>query len=114
LVGQGKAVVSSEDSLTVEWALKAIREGKTATLYVKKPVLQAILKQYWTPKRLEFAGMKPISAEQSAKVKADLNVDINGYANSVVCPRCGPDGPSMPAASQSLLSYSIEGSPELG
>jgi hypothetical protein len=89
LIGQGKTIVSSDDASTVAWALNAIREGRTVTLYVKKPVLQAILKQYWTPKRIEFAGLRPISAEQSAKVKSDFNIEIDGHANTVECPRCG-------------------------
>jgi len=89
LVGQGKSVVSSDDSSTIEWALNAVREGRTATLYVSKPVLQAILKRYWTPRRIECAGLKPISAEHAAKMKSDFNIEIDGYANSIECPRCG-------------------------
>ena len=88
VVAQGKSVVSSDDASTIEWALNAIREGRTATLYVSKPVLQEILNRYWTPKRVEFAGLKPISFEQVAKIKSDFNIEMNGYANSLECPRC--------------------------
>ena len=35
IVHQGKAVVSSEDSAIIEWAIKTIAEGRTATLYLK-------------------------------------------------------------------------------
>jgi hypothetical protein len=89
LVHQGKSVVSSDDASTIEWALNAIREDRTATLYVSKFVLQAILERYWTPKRVEFAELRPISAEQAAKIKSDFNIVIDGYANSLKCPRCG-------------------------
>jgi hypothetical protein len=89
VIDQGKSVVSSDDASKVEWALKAIREGKTATLYVSKPVLQAILKRYWTPKRIEFVGLKPIAVEDVAKIKSDFGIEIGGYANTVECPRCG-------------------------
>jgi hypothetical protein len=89
LVHQGKSVVSSDDASTIEWALNAIREGRTATLYVSKPILQAILKRYWTPKRVEFAGLRPIPADEVAKIKADFNIEMDGYANSMKCPRCG-------------------------
>lgn len=88
VVNEGKSVVSSDDASTVEWALTAVREGKTATLYVSKPVLQTILKQYWTPERIEFAGMKPISAEEIERVKSDFGIEIDGYANTLECPRC--------------------------
>lgn len=89
LVHQGKTVVSSEDSALVEWAIKAITGGRTATLYLKPTVFEAIRRWYWTPERVELVGLKPISAEQAAKVNSDFNIELDGYANSLDCPRCG-------------------------
>jgi hypothetical protein len=89
LVHQGKTVVSSEDSAMIEWVTKTIAEGRTATLYCKPTVFEAIIKSYWTPKHVEIAGLKPISLEQAARVKSDLNIKVDGYANSLDCPRCG-------------------------
>ena len=89
LVHQGKTVVSSEDSAMIEWAIKAIAEGRTATLYCKPTVFEAIRRSYWTPERAEIVGFKPISAEQAARVKSDFNIEVDGYANSLDCPRCG-------------------------
>lgn len=88
LLNEGKSVVSSDDSTTIEWAMSALRDGKTATLYVSKPVLEAILKQYWTPKRAEFVGLRPISDEEAARIKSDFKIDIGGFANTIECPRC--------------------------
>jgi hypothetical protein len=89
LVHQGKTVVSSEDSAIIEWAIKAIAEGRSATLYCKPTVFEAIRRWYWTPERAEIVGFKPISAEQAARVKSDFNIEVDGYANSLDCPRCG-------------------------
>ncbi len=89
LVHQGKAVVSLEDSALIEWAIKMITEGRTATLYLKPTVFQMIRRWYWTPERIKLVGLKPISAEKAAKVKSDFNIEIDGYANSLDCPRCG-------------------------
>lgn len=89
LVHQGKAVVSSENSAMVEWATVAIAEGRTVTLYLKPTVFEAIRHWYWTPERIELVGLKPLSAEQVERVKADFDLEIDGYANSVDCPRCG-------------------------
>jgi hypothetical protein len=89
LVGQGKAVVSSEYSAITEWAMKAIAEGKTATLYCKPAVFDTIVRWYWTPRRAEMARFKPVSAEQAARVKSDFNIEVDGWANSLDCPRCG-------------------------
>jgi hypothetical protein len=89
LVHHGKAVVSSEDSAIIEWAKKAIAEGRTATLYLKPTVFEAIRRWYWTPERAEIARLKPISAEHAARVKSDFNIEVDGNANSLDCPRCG-------------------------
>jgi hypothetical protein len=42
IVHQGKAVVSSEDSAIIDWAMKTTAEGRTATLYLKPIVYEAI------------------------------------------------------------------------
>ncbi|MGW5360114.1 hypothetical protein [Actinopolymorpha pittospori] len=89
LVHQGKTVVSSEDSAMIKWAMETITEGRTATLYLKPTVYQAIRRWYWTPERVKITGLKPISAEQAAKVRSDFNIEVDGYANSLECPRCG-------------------------
>ena len=89
IVHQGKAVVSSEDSAIIEWAFKTIAEGRTATLYLKPTVYEAIRRRYWTPERVEIARLKPISAETAARVKSDFKIEIDGNANSLDCPRCG-------------------------
>lgn len=89
LIYQGKSVVSSEDSAVVEWAIRAIRERKTATLYCKPAVYEVIRRWYWTPEHVKLAGFKPISAEQAARIKSDFNITLDGYANSMNCPRCG-------------------------
>lgn len=88
LVDQGKTIVSSDDASTVEWALNEIKAGRTSTLYTSKRVLQTILKQYWTPKRVAFSGLKPIPDEEIARIKSDFNIELDGYANSLECPRC--------------------------
>ena len=89
IVHQGKTVVSSEDSAIIEWAIKTITEGRTATLYLKPTVYQTIRRWYWTPARAEIARLKPISAEQAARVKSDFSIEVDGYANNLDCPRCG-------------------------
>jgi hypothetical protein len=89
LVHQGKTVVSSEDSALVEWTITALTGGRTATLYLKPTVFEAIRRWYWTPERVKLVGLKPISAEQAEKVQSDFNIEVDGYANSLDCPRCG-------------------------
>lgn len=88
LVHQGKTVVSSEDSAMVGWAIKTIAEGRTATLYLKPAVFDAIIRRHWTPERAAVAKLRPISAKEAGRVKSDFNIEVDGYANSLECPRC--------------------------
>jgi hypothetical protein len=88
IVHQGKTVVSSEDSAMVRWATSAIEQGTTTTLYLKPTVFEAIRRWYWTPERAKIVGMKPITAEVAARVKADFGIEVDGYANNLNCPRC--------------------------
>ncbi len=71
IVHQGKAVVSSEDSAIIDWAMKTTAEGRTATLYLKPIVYEAIRRRYWTAGRVEIAKLKPISVEKASRVKSD-------------------------------------------
>lgn len=88
LVHQGKTVVSSEDSAIIQWAIETITEDRTATLYLKPTVFEAIRRWYWTPERAKIVGLEPISTELAAKVKSDFDIEVDGYANSLDCPRC--------------------------
>jgi hypothetical protein len=89
LVKQGKTVISAEDSAIIELAMKTFEEGKTATFYLKPIVCTEIMKRYWTPERAKSVGLQPIPTEQADRIKSDFNIEIDGYANSVNCPRCG-------------------------
>jgi hypothetical protein len=89
LVKQGKTVISAEDSAIVQLAMKTFEEGKTATFYLKPIVYTEIMKRYWTPERVKSFGLQPIPTEQVDRIKSDFNIEIDGYANNVNCPRCG-------------------------
>lgn len=89
LVHQGKSVVSSEESLIVESVFRTLKEGKTATFYLSPTVYNVIQKRYWTSERREAVGLRPITDEEAEKVKAGLDIIVDGYANSIDCPRCG-------------------------
>jgi hypothetical protein len=88
-VHQGKTIVSLDDSAMVRWATRAIEQGQTMTLYLKPNVFEAIRRWYWTPERARIVGLRPVSAELAARVKTDFGIDVDGYANTLKCPRCG-------------------------
>jgi len=88
LVHQGKSVVSSEDSEMVKWAIKRIKGGEKMTLYLKPTVFDAIERWYWTPERMQLVGLEPLTPQLKKKIKNDFGIKIDGYANSLECPRC--------------------------
>ena len=89
LVHHGKTVVSSEESTIIETVFRALEEGKTATFYLKPSIFSAIQKRYWTPDRVDAVGLRPITDEEAARVKADFGIVVDGFANTINCPRCG-------------------------
>jgi hypothetical protein len=90
LVKQGKTVVSAEDSAVIELVMKTIEEGKTATFYLKDVLFTEIIrKRYSTPERATAVNFQPLSSEEAARIKADFNIELDGYSSKETCPRCG-------------------------
>lgn len=108
LVHQGKTVVSSEDSAIIKWASKKIAAGDSLTLYLKPTVFEAIRRWYWTPDRMSLAGLKPVTTETNERVKSDFGIDIDGYANSLECPRCGDHYSTYEFISQGVEEHGEE------
>jgi hypothetical protein len=89
LVKQGKVVVSAEDSMIVDAVLRATEEKRIATFYVSPAQKDEVMRRFWTHERVSAYGVKPVSEEEARRIKADLDIDVNGYSNHIVCPRCG-------------------------
>lgn len=89
LVKQGKSIISAEDSAVIELAMKTIEEGKTATFYLKEVLFAEIIKKrYRTSERARAANLQPLSLEEAARIKADFNIELDGYSSKETCPRC--------------------------
>ncbi|TMR10951.1 hypothetical protein ETD86_37495 [Nonomuraea turkmeniaca] len=89
VVKQGKTVVSGEDSMIVDAVLRATEENRKATFYVPRALHEEVMARYWTSERLKQTGTEPVSDEEARRIKAELDLDINGYSNRIDCPRCG-------------------------
>jgi uncharacterized protein YlaI len=89
LVKQGRTVISGEDSMIVDAVLRATEEKRIATFYVKRALKDEIMRRYWTPERVKESAIKPVSEEETKRIKAELSIDVNGYSNRIDCPRCG-------------------------
>jgi hypothetical protein len=89
VVKQGNIVVSGEDSMMVDAVLRATAEERKATFYVPRALHDEIMTRYWTPERVRAAELEPVSDEEARQIRAELDVEINGYSNRIDCPRCG-------------------------
>jgi hypothetical protein len=90
LVQQGKAVISGDNTSIIDLALLALKEGITATFYLKDAQFTEVLRRwYGTAQRVKSSDLHPISAEEGARIKADFNIEItDGFSSRVTCPRC--------------------------
>lgn len=90
LVKQSKTVISAEDSAIIELALRAAEEGKTATFYLKDDLFTEIIKRrYRTHGCAKTVDLQPLSPDEIARIKADFDVELDGYSSKEICPRCG-------------------------
>jgi hypothetical protein len=89
-VNAGKTVVSADNSIVIAMMLEALKHGRSATFYVAPAQAQALMRIYWTPRRVKEIGMAPVSKEERAKIESELGVKDMGpwFSNRVECP-CG-------------------------
>lgn len=89
-VNAGKAVVTADNSIVISMMLEALKRGWTATFYVPPAQAQAVMRLYWTPRRIKEIGMETVSQEERDKIESELGVKDMGpwLSNRIECP-CG-------------------------
>ena len=90
VVGGGKAVVSADDSIIVAMVQEALKNGRSVTFYVSRAQYGAVMRWYWTPRRIDETGLELISHEEKARIMSELQVPDMGefFSNRILCP-CG-------------------------
>ena len=92
VVGDGKAVISADDSIIVAMMQAALRQGRSATFYVSPDQGAAVMRWYWTSGRIKETGMEAVSNEERTKIESELGIKCVGgtwFTNRIECPRCG-------------------------
>jgi len=89
-VNAGKAVVTADNSVIIAMMLEALKHGRSATFYVPPALAQAVMRIYWTPRRIKEIGMEPVSEDERARIESELGVKDMGpwFSNRIECP-CG-------------------------
>ena len=89
-VNGGKAVVTADNSIIIAMMLEALKHGRTATFYVAPAQAQAVMRIYWTPRRIKEIGMEPVSKDERQRIEKELGVKDMGpwFSNTLECP-CG-------------------------
>jgi hypothetical protein len=89
-VNGGRAVVSADDSIIVAMMQEALKNGRSATFYVSPVQAQAVMRLYYTPRRVKEIGMEAVSKEERDKIESELGVKDMGpwFSNRIQCP-CG-------------------------
>jgi RNase P subunit RPR2 len=90
VVNGGKAIVSADNSIIVAMMQEALRHGRSLTFYVSPAQADALMRWYWTPRRVKEIGMETVSKEERDKIASALGFKCTGtcYSNRVQC-SCG-------------------------
>lgn len=90
LVDAGKAVVTGDNGTILSMMLESLKSGRSATFYVSPAQARALMRLYWTPRRLAEIGMERVSQEERSKIESELGVKDMGpmFSNRAECP-CG-------------------------
>jgi RNase P subunit RPR2 len=89
-VNGGKAVVSADNSIIIAMMQEALKHGRSVTFYVSPAQGQALMRLYWTPRRVKEIGMEAVSKEERAKIESELGFRCGGtwFSNRIQC-ACG-------------------------
>jgi hypothetical protein len=91
VVGAGKGVVSADNGVVVGMVQETLRSGRTATFYVSPAQAQAVMRWYWTPRRIQEIGYEAVSQGERERIESELGITCAGswFSNRVDCPECG-------------------------
>jgi hypothetical protein len=90
-VNGGKAVISTDNSIIIAMVQEALKNGRSATFYISPTQGQAVMRWYWTPRRVKEIGYEPVSKEERAKIESELGFKCAGswFSNRIQCQTCG-------------------------
>lgn len=90
LVAAGKTIVTTDDATIVAMMAHALSSGRNATFYCTPAQAQAVMRLYWTPRRIREVGMERVSEEERRKITSELGIRDMGtaFSNRAQC-SCG-------------------------
>lgn len=90
VVGDGRMVMSGDDSAVVAAVQDALKAGRAVTFYLSLGQAEAFKAWYWSPRRIKDRDMQPVSREERDRITSELGVmDIGpAHSNRIDC-ECG-------------------------
>ncbi|MEU0950150.1 hypothetical protein ABZ379_47020 [Streptomyces canus] len=90
VVGDGRIVMSGDDSAVVAAVQDALKAGRSVTFYLSLGQAEAVKAWYWSPRRIKDRGMEPVSREERERITSELGVKDIGpaHSNRIDC-ECG-------------------------
>ncbi|EJR61967.1 hypothetical protein IIO_02875 [Bacillus cereus VD115] len=89
LAGMGKAIISANECNVVEIVKETIKSGRSASFYLTHEQAQAVKAWYWTPERIKASKLEPVSSDEMARIKDELDIDIKSFRCSRIQCECG-------------------------
>lgn len=90
VVKSGKMIVAADRGVIIAMMREALKNGQTATFYAPPDQAQAIMRMYWSPRKIKEIGMERISEPERKRIEAELGVPAPaGFSNYIHCDNCG-------------------------
>lgn len=89
VVNAGKTVIVADKSVIEAIMEESLAKGRTVTFFTPPAQAQAVMRLYWSPRRIKEIGMERIPDEERARIESELGVPAPaGFSNYVQC-SCG-------------------------
>ncbi|MGW7444153.1 hypothetical protein [Kitasatospora sp. NPDC054795] len=89
VVATGKVVASADDEAVADIVIATITGGISASFYLTRTQAAVIKERFWTPERIRRAGLRPISPEETERIRVELGVRVANFRCAPITCACG-------------------------
>ncbi|RGD57155.1 hypothetical protein DR950_04515 [Kitasatospora xanthocidica] len=89
MVATGKVVTSANDEAVADIVLATITSGTTASFYLTRAQAALVKERFWTPERIRRTGLRPISPEETERIRVELGVRVKNFRCTPITCGCG-------------------------
>ncbi|WP_051836963.1 hypothetical protein [Streptomyces sp. NRRL WC-3742] len=108
LVATGKMVASASDEAVADIVITTIANGVTASFYLTRAQATIVKDRFWTPERIRRSGLRPISEEETERIRAELGVKVTNFRITPIKCSCGHTYDAFDFIQQGIREHGID------